>query len=91
MSTENQNQMPAATEGCAAAAGYVSEEPQPIRCATLLCGNLAVWRRPITWGGRIEGWHRKCQRCFDAAGEDPDRWSKVPQLSHTVKLSDRHE
>ncbi len=72
-------------------ARYVSEQPQPIRCGTLLCGNLAVWRRPLTWGGKVEGWSRKCQRCFDAAGEDPDRWSRVLQASHTDQVEARRK
>jgi hypothetical protein len=70
-----------------ARAGSVSDGPQPIRCGTLLCGNLAEWRRPKTWGGHETGeWHRKCQRCFDNARENPELWSRVLQPSQNDQM-----
>ncbi len=52
---------------------------EPIRCGTLLCGNLAVWRRPVIFHGKVERWERKCQRCFDNGYNNPELWSKVLQ------------
>lgn len=51
-----------------------------IRCGTLLCGNLAVWRKPWFVHGQVtDRWYRKCQRCFDAALEQPAGWYRVLQ------------